>query len=194
MEVSTLFSTPVWSKILSEDFSALLKKIIEKKFDQTGALISNKGGYQSNNIRYIKDEDLQNFISVLNRNLQSVIEQCEILGNRKFEIGNCWVNINEKGNSNDQHYHPNSFLTGVFYFEIENDSGDLVLLRPDLMKHYTNIMSNNENLFQLIKVKPKKNSLIIFPSWLEHKVEPNNTNKPRISFAFNVKEINDLNL
>jgi len=34
-------------------------------------------------------------------------------------------------------------------------------------------------------------TMLIFPSWAEHFVEPNNTNKDRISIAFNVTLLED---
>ena len=35
-------------------------------------------------------------------------------------------------------------------------------------------------------VPPEENMLYIFPAWLYHKVEPNLSKQPRISFSFNV--------
>ena len=37
-----------------------------------------------------------------------------------------------------------------------------------------------------VEVTPKPNMLLIFPSWLEHKVEANLKNDFRISVSFNI--------
>ena len=36
------------------------------------------------------------------------------------------------------------------------------------------------------KMEPEDNKLILFPSWLEHDVEPSKSDEDRISIAFNV--------
>lgn len=185
MQKTQLFPTPVWSKILEHNFDKLKLKFLNKHFGE-GVLASNNGGYQSQDVRYSDDCDIKDLINILQENLEEVVSQCGL--KRKYDIGNCWININEKGHYNNLHYHPKSLLTGVLYLEIDEDMGDLVLCRPDLIKHYTDETSTNPDLFQTINIKPKKNSLIIFPSWIEHKVEMNNTDKPRVSFAFNTTE------
>ena len=35
--------------------------------------------------------------------------------------------------------------------------------------------------------KPEKGKLVLFPSWLEHYVEPNLTNEDRISMSFDTQ-------
>jgi len=185
MQKTQLFSTPVWSKILEHNFDELKQKILNKNFGKS-VIASNNGGYQSPDVGNSQDETIKKLLSILQSKLDEVIEECKL--RRKYDVGNCWINVNYKGHYNNPHYHPKSLLTGILYLEIEDDMGDLILFRPDLMKHYTDEISANPDLFQVINIKPKKNSLIIFPSWVEHKVEVNNSDKPRISFAFNVTE------
>ena len=45
--------------------------------------------------------------------------------------------------------------------------------------------SFTEHNSTLWKISAKTNKLIIFPSWLEHGVEPNMSNEDRISLSFN---------
>ena len=38
----------------------------------------------------------------------------------------------------------------------------------------------------MYRIEPKENMLLYFPGWLEHEVEPNNSNEERISISFNL--------
>ena len=39
------------------------------------------------------------------------------------------------------------------------------------------------------KIFPQENMLLMFPSWLEHDVEPNKSKKERIAISFNILDI-----
>ena len=43
---------------------------------------------------------------------------------------------------------------------------------------------------EIINIKPRPNMLLIFPAWLEHKVEMNLKDDNRISLSFNSGPIN----
>jgi len=52
-----------------------------------------------------------------------------------------------------------------------------------------NSYSNRTNYLTYNKVeyKPQQGDLLIFPTWLEHEVETNFSDEPRISLAFNAE-------
>ena len=112
----------------------------------------------------------------------------EIKGELEF-----WVNINGNGNYNDVHNHDaysGTFLSGVFYVKTPTDCGRLRLFdpRPFIsgapdMKYYND--GNNYHYFN-----PTPNFLVMFPGWLNHDVEPNQSDEERISIAFNFRMIN----
>ena len=51
------------------------------------------------------------------------------------------------------------------------------------------VIKSNEVTSELFGPTPKSNMLLIFPSWLEHKVETNLKNDSRISISFNAVPI-----
>ena len=104
----------------------------------------------------------------------------------KFYITQSWFNINQKGENHRAHFHPNSLISGVFYV-----AGD------DCPIYFSNGRSVFGNAFD-VKVEernlynsmgwqiPNENfKLILFPSYLEHFVESNESNTPRISLSMN---------
>ena len=117
----------------------------------------------------------------------------EFKGNVVHNIEGIWTNINEKYHYNDWHIHDFSTLSGVYYVKHDGstENGDILFKHP-LAEYMTtchwpqNIVETfNMVTASCITVTPKSNMLLIFPSWLKHKVEANLKDDTRISSAFN---------
>lgn len=100
-----------------------------------------------------------------------------------------WININLNSKIQFPHSHPNRAFSAVYYVSAGEDCGDIVFLNPNkvLCQNFSDDCIEDYNQFTAThwKITPKDNLLIIFPSWLEHYVQPNNSNVERISIAFN---------
>ena len=92
-----------------------------------------------------------------------------------------WANINDKYNYNAHHTHE-GILSGVFYLHVPENSGRLILVDPAVRNHNSVIKNSNYG------IKPERLACIVFPSWLEHYVEPNQSDEYRISISFNIGE------
>lgn len=104
----------------------------------------------------------------------------------KVTITQSWISIKESNQEHILHKHPNSFISGVFYWE--DDIEPLQFLRPEKNHNYEvarNLSSTGHNSFDYHSFKPRKNTLIIFPSELKHSVPSNSKNEIRRSLAFN---------
>ena len=104
-------------------------------------------------------------------------------------LGNMWANINPPGGMNRAHQHPNSLWSGVYYIKAPKNSGHLkiddprssaAMVRPNQKKGPV-----PARLFRETHYEPIAGRCIMFPSWLMHCVDPNNSNDIRISVSFN---------
>ena len=98
----------------------------------------------------------------------------------------CWLNINNPGNFNEQHRHPSTNLSAVYYIKAEENSGSITFIRDgrveDYFRHTNNLTPHNA---PRVTEEARTNKFYIFPSYLDHKVDPNLSNEERISMAFN---------
>jgi len=164
----------------------------QKKKNPSGTIKSNRGGWQSD------DEVFENDLngSILLGHIKNNIEYClqndlSITNIFNLQYGNFWININFKKNYNFPHNHANSALSGVFYVKIPQRSGRLVFLKNhnetnDLFFRKEDFKEKN-NLNPYFFVDPKPGRLVLFPSYLLHYVEENESNDDRISLAFNLQ-------
>ena len=192
MGIFNVFEIPVWQVNLKNDVNINeIENYCLQLEGRNGRFISNEGGFQSQNIN-LHDahelKDLQKAIQIESKKFSDNI------GVKHCEIDNLWVNINNYLNSNQSHRHARSILSGVFYghSKFNEKSGKLVFRHPctDLMEYdWAHIETGGYNPVNSLtwSFLPHPCDLIIFPSWLEHRVEPNLARDyKRISISFNM--------
>jgi len=112
----------------------------------------------------------------------------EISKNLEFYITRSWItHIKEGENIPSLHNHENSFFTGVFYFNVE-ENVDSIIFTKTRFHQYLNYYFEKNNKFNQGDVifHPKKYDLIIFDASILHQMGPIVTNKVRNSLAFEV--------
>jgi uncharacterized protein (TIGR02466 family) len=101
-----------------------------------------------------------------------------------------WVNVSGPGASNRHHVHGGSFWSAVYYVRApESDSGQLVLhdpRMPGLRMYSPTLRFKGAGPEQVFRLQPKSGTIVMFPSWLTHSVEPWDGEGERISIAFNI--------
>jgi uncharacterized protein (TIGR02466 family) len=155
-----------------------------------GVVNSNYGGWHSSNLEF-NNASLQPLIFKIKNRVQKILESLNM--NQRFKISNMWVNINQSNTFNLSHRHPFSLLSGVFYVDVKKNCGDLVFKNPNIL-HDSYITSADISIYNgfnsyLWKISPNENDLVIFPSWVEHYTEPNQSNCDRVSISFNIELI-----
>ena len=104
-------------------------------------------------------------------------------------LGNMWANINPPGGMNRAHQHPNSLWSGVYYIKAAKNSGHLKIDDPRSSAAMCRPKQKNgekpPRLYRETHYEPIAGRCIMFPSWLMHCVDPNQSNDIRISVSFN---------
>ena len=182
------FATPIYVKdVGTPEFNAQLEQnIINWSRQDKGVQKTNVNGWHSPTDMHLKSE-YKMLVDLLHQ-AQHFIYNDELLDNEPF-LGNMWANINPPGGYNRAHTHPNSLWSGVYYVKAPINSGHLKVEDP---KPSINISRPRRKQGQLPKhlwnevhFEPIAGRLIMFPSWLNHCVDPNQSNDIRISVSFN---------
>ncbi len=183
-----IFAVPVYETELGFDVNKMTDLCRKFVKDDKGRNISNRGGYQSNDI------DLSNKLFAdffANIEFHATGFASSVLKAETQFMHNAWININNFGDYNVIHNHPYSHISGVYYLKTPKDSGRLVLQNSakDVLQYYevdAGIKQRNQYNSQEFVLEPEPGKLYLFPSWINHYVQPNrNRNEERISIAFN---------
>ena len=104
-------------------------------------------------------------------------------------LGNMWANVNPPGGMNRAHQHTNSLWSGVYYIKAPKNCGNLKIDDPRssaaMCRPRQKEGEKPSRLFREIQYEPIAGRCIMFPSWLMHCVDPNESNDIRISVSFN---------
>ena len=107
-----------------------------------------------------------------------------------FYITQSWLNITKPGEHHHEHSHQNSIISGVFYISTEKGDNLQVFDPNQRLKDTITISPKEYNLWNSTNWSflVNNNDLLLFPSWLRHRVDMRNESATvdRISLAFNV--------
>ena len=185
-----IFKIPLYGTTLDLDTS--LYNDYAWKYQETNVseVKSNVLGYHSSNL-------LGGSIDPLIKDLKAaILPHCVKFADAldyysdRVTIDNMWFNISLFKDYNKEHIHPNSVLSGVWYSDVPENSGNIEFIHPSDGIQYTNNFNtlredNNRYTANLWHYEAKPNTLYLFPGWLKHRVTVNKSEKARISYSFN---------
>ena len=202
--VGLAFPTPIGNFHIpeAEPVNAQLRQLILDRERAEGKPVqkSNVGGWHSRS-------DLMNwpeppvarlrewFVEAVNAMVNAAMEVGKTGGVQRSFGGSlqfvAWANVIRKGNYHRIHNHPGSSWSGVYYVDAGQEapgqplSGLLELLDP---RPFTEmVFTPGEPFGQKAIIRPRAGSMVIFPGWLYHFVNPYQGEGERISIAFNVR-------
>ena len=112
---------------------------------------------------------------------------CKVSDN--FYLTNSWTTNNSTGVGHKRHVHPNSIISGVFYFDADETTAPATFhCKSPIFKdfafeyHYTDHTIFNSSNWSF---PVKTGSVLIFPSWVEHGSLPNELASNRRLIGFN---------
>ena len=191
-----LFPSQVWRHHTDKIDNRKLENIIlEKEQKDKGVTFSNVGGYHSSAINLEKEKGFKCIYDYINECMEVILFENNYKPNLGILSSHGWININRKGDFNREHVHPDCHWSGVYYVKTPANCGELRFHNPiaasSMVKsgHLLNLTSSNINtsfFLNSIPLDPYEGSILIFPSWLFHSVDPNRSNYDRISISFNI--------
>lgn len=191
IKAQSLFPSLVWSTLFDdrESFNAKLLKLANemRAKDPVGVANTNIRGWQSPNI-------LQNLDEFADMNLR-ILQVCERIAESQHFKPNvmfqhqAWVNISPPGASNQIHFHANCHFSGVYYISLkEPECGSIFFRDPRVASRmFTSpITQPTDFTAEQVRMRPEEGRMYVFPGWLEHGVEINQSDRDRVSISFNV--------
>jgi len=139
--------------------------------------------------------DLKKYKNIRSRILKGLEEYTRnilcIADHIEFYLIQSWLNLNPPGTYHHRHIHPNSFLSGVYYIDVDEDAS-ITFISSNPSRRYGTVSFDlplrEYNIWNSTAwhYKVQTNQIIYFPSTLEHEVSINESDTDRISLSFNV--------
>ena len=182
------FPTPIYiadieHPTLNQD---LERDIIAWSKEDKGITRTNVKGWHSATNMHERPE-FKNLVNMLYACQKTIYEQ-EYYESEPV-LGNMWANINPPGGMNRAHQHANSLWSGVYWIKTPKNCGQLKIDDPRsvacMIRPRQKDIKKPDRLWRETHYDPIAGRCIMFPSWLMHCVDPNESNDIRISVSFN---------
>ncbi len=193
------FATPILKRSFGGADSVnqgLTRIILEKEKTMPSAGRSNVGGWHSNDDffewPYPEIATFRGWVGEAVGEITNADLEGKIDGNRNVQMdGGAWVNLCRDGGYNKIHNHPGCTWSGVYYVSVgipdpdaPPDAGKIEFLDPRMGATETGL--TGPDAVPKLRIEPEPGTMVIFPSWLYHYVNPFRGGGERISIAFNV--------
>lgn len=183
------FTTYIWAGQVP-DYQSLNERLIQAI---TALRAKDPGGQQQTNIKGWQSARVLQDLPEFEELHQHFRTACAAVGeNIKVQPGmqwryQTWVNLSPSSAYNLPHIHPDSHLSGVYYVQIPEGSGQIYFRdpRPQAKILMPPLQPDSELLANELSFPPQPGVVYMFPSWLEHGVKPGTTEQDRIGIAFN---------
>jgi len=187
-EIVSIFPTPVFVKHNAITYGDLMAiRPLVDNFSDTG-LQQIYGNTTADT--YILNHST---LSVVRQKLLGYVHEytTNVLGLAgEYDITQSWISVKQPGQAHLKHNHANSVVSGVLYFDNEDDTEGLVFLKNESVNGLTlspikDTNVNNIYSANTVTLGIKNFMLTLFPSSLMHTVDPNSHSSNRYSLAFN---------
>jgi len=186
-ELLQLFPTPLLIVPYEESIDkelAFLKTISYREQQQNG-------NYRSDDSYLLRNEEFKNIKTFLSDSVNKFTENV-MQSKQRLVITQCWANRNPKGSKHHEHVHPNSIVSGVMYFQINEKLPPIQFAKANQDGMKLNPEKYNNVNSESFMLPCKTGELILFPSSLKHSVPINQGDEDRISVSFNTFSIDVL--
>ena len=105
----------------------------------------------------------------------------------KFNARQAWWTVYGPGAYIPRHTHPNSQISGAYYFKQPPGAGPITFFNP--LAPLINHLGHPDLIFETageIDIVPETGTLLMFPGWLEHETGPNQDTEDKIIVSFNL--------
>lgn len=176
----TLFPTPVGVFQIDRAFTAN-----ELKFARTLEFVQNEYNKASKETYVLQNERMKSVRKFIEKSVDTFFKEIYQPSREvSLRVTQSWVNMSKKGEQHHQHYHANSFISGVLYLKANKEMDKIYFYSKPL--ECLRIDTENFNVFNSESwwIPVNTGTLLIFPSYLYHSVRPVEAEE-RISLSFN---------
>ena len=191
-EVLDLFPTPVYITMLPVELSSVIPFLDSQ--DMNTESDENNYGRRSKDSYVLHKPECDSLRKFILDSVQDFADNTLLHDYSSYKLSQSWVSHKQPGQHHTMHSHPNSLISGVFYYgKVEENTPAIKFhkigggLNTSVIAPKTKA-DKRDSKFAWVEfsVNFEPGLLVLFPSYLHHSVPINNSDSVRCSLAFNV--------
>jgi uncharacterized protein (TIGR02466 family) len=180
--IQEIFPTQIYMNVCDRDVDASVEFLRKVDIADTDDEVIANYGFRSKDAYILNRPECEPLRDWMEDCLNEYAIEVIGLDVEGMGITQSWVTIKQPGQKHIAHQHPNSVISGAFYF----DEGGEPITFYDHNNDYFKVKRNLEKApFNTYQLPPKRYGLVLFPSHLEHQVGVNTSDTDRYSLSFN---------
>jgi len=191
-EVLDLFPTPVYMTMLPVKLSSVIPFLDSQ--DMNTESDEDNYGRRSKDSYILHKPECDGLRKFVLDSVQDFADNTLLYNYSSYKLSQSWVSHKQPGQHHTMHTHPNSLISGVFYY------GPVEEFTPAIKFHKMTVSVNQSSIMPKVKADKRSSKfawsefsvnfepglLVLFPSYLHHSVPVNKSNSVRCSLAFNI--------
>tara|TARA_Y100000766_G_scaffold264940_1_gene258119 strand:- start:92 stop:670 length:579 start_codon:yes stop_codon:yes gene_type:complete len=133
------------------------------------------------NSNIIEDLNLEYFSKEIGIHVEEYCNKLNFNNIPNYKIISSWFALFRKGNYAHIHNHGDSDIAGVYYYKRSGNDGNLFFCSPNKAADTSVLFMNNR-----LVTNTKEGEIVLFPGFLDHGVQTNDSDDERVSLSFNI--------
>ena len=193
IEVLGLFPQPVFTAIYTDgDLNNTIKYLDSCELIDGGK--ANEYGLHSKNTYVLNEPECKPLADFIKQSLLHFGKEVLMYTYDEYAFLQSWISHKTPGQFHTMHTHPNSLISGVFYYGEEDPDIPAISFHKPVAgvnvsylapKHVAD-RRKSQYAWDQFSINYTPGLLLLFPSYMFHSVPVNKSNKVRKSLAFNV--------
>ena len=189
VDIKMLFPTPMCDITIQNPARSAIQNEMQNAVNGISWISAPTGWgktHQFSNNNFNEDEieklKLNNFKSVLAYHVEQYAIRILKFAYKPFRTTS-WFTKFDKGEYAHMHSHTDADISGCYYFKTSGNDGNIFFRTPVSTAESSHCYGY---FAQSYEITPSAGKLLLFPGWLLHGVQTNETDVDRISLSFNI--------
>jgi uncharacterized protein (TIGR02466 family) len=188
MPIENWFPTPIYFNMVEDidkvqqEFTTLVE---ESSFDKREGWDRHTHKLNDTSFKKSYMDKVPTFEKQLKKHVYTYMENVEqdFDSVKDYTVTASWLTLTGPGEYAHNHSHGSADISGVYYVQTNGQDGSIFFNTPN------SVLSHSYAFGRMLSTcyyKPQVGKILLFPGWLEHGVQVNDTDGFRISFSFNI--------
>jgi uncharacterized protein (TIGR02466 family) len=193
IEILPLFPSPLFTAIYTDgDLDETIKHLDSCELIDGGK--ANEYGFHSKDTYILEHTECKPLTNFIKQSVNYFAKEILMYAYDDYAFSQSWISHKKPGQFHTMHTHPNSLISGVFYYGEEDPNiPSICFHRPVagvnvsyLSPKHLSDRRKSQYAWDSFSVNYTPGLLLLFPSYVFHSVPVNKSNKVRKSLAFNI--------